>query len=279
MAIEATQVTEKKSAFDKAVMHAEDMKDDPSKHKWKVFLAGPSGSGKTQATVTLPGKKLLIDFDNRAQTVAGTPKVDIYSCFEEDARAPKAWAKAEEMRKVIVSEVRQGIFPYDTIIFDGLTSMGRSALNWALTLDPGRGLGGSAARQHFGPQMDSLSKFILGTLALPLHICYTGHIELIEEEETGAHKFYPKITGKLRSEVSNWFNETYYCYRLRDDKEKRLRYFWQTGGSGRQEFFKSSLNNLGRYWTDPIELDFEVPGPKGFELLAQRRFEGKEVKS
>lgn len=270
-------IEEKKSAFDNAVIHAKNLKADPSKHKWKVFLAGPSGSGKTQATITLPGKKLLVDFDNRASTVAGVKDIDIYSCHEVDARAPKAWEKAEALRKVITSEIIQGIFPYDSVIFDGLTMMGRQGLNWALTLDPGRGLGGSAAQQHYGPQMDSLAKFVLATLAWPLHICYTGHIELIEDRKTGAIGYYPKVTGKLRSEISNWFNETYYCYRVRDDEAKRLRYFWQTGGSGKQEFFKSSLNNLGRYWTDPIELDFEVAGAKGFELLAQKRFEAKEV--
>jgi len=265
------------SQFASAVTSAKDMSLDASTYKWKVFLAGPSGSGKTQSIVTLPGKNLVVDFDGRASTLAGHD-IDIYPCLELDSKLPEAWNKAENLRRIMTAEIKKGIFPYSGVIFDGLTMMGRISLNWALTLDPGRGLGGSAARQHYGPQMDALGKYVLATLALPINIVYTGHLELLEEEETGAHKFYPKITGKLRTEVANWFNETYYCYRVRDDKDQRLRYFWQTGGSGRQEFFKSSLNNLGKYWKDPVELDFSTEGAHGFEDLWERRF-GKEVKA
>lgn len=270
----------RKSIFiaNESVISAKDMSVDINRYRWKVFLAGPSGSGKTQSLITLPGKNLLVDCDNRAETLAGVENIDIYPCHEVDPRAPKAWDKLERLRKVIIYEIGAGIFPYTGVCFDGLTSMGRVCMNWALTLDPGRGLGGSAARQHYGPQMDNLAKFVLSILALPINIVFTGHIELLEDDETGGHKFFPKIVGKLRTEVSNWFNETYYCYRARDTKENKLRYYWQTAGSGKQEFFKSSLNNLNKYWSDPIELNFSADGPHGFEDLWQRRFGKEEVK-
>ena len=269
----------KKSAFEGegVVEGAEKMSLDPKKHKWKAFLAGPSGSGKTMAIATLPGKKLLVDFDNRAATVAGLPDIDVYSVHEANPRSPKAWDRAVRLLEVITSEIRQGIFPYDGIFFDGLTMMGRVSLNWALLLDSGRGLGGSPARQHYGPQMDNLAKFVLSTLALPVHIIYTGHIELFQDDSTGAQKFYPKVTGKLRTEVANWFNETYYCYRT-PNEDGRLCYYWQTAGSGRQEFFKSSLNSLGRYWEDPIQIDFDSEEAQGFNGLWEKRFHPKAKK-
>jgi len=264
---------QKQSAFlgEDVITNAEKMIIDPKKYRWKVFLAGPSGSGKTAAIATLPGKKLLVDFDNRAETVAGVPNIDIYRIHEVDPKSPQAWNKALRLKDVIISEIRQGIFPYDGVQFDGLTMMGRISMNWALLLDNKRGLGGSPARQHYGPQMDNLAKYVLSTLALPIHVVYTGHIELFQDEATGAQKFYPKITGKLRTEVANWFNETYYCYRTHND-DGRLCYYWQTGGSGRQEFFKSSLNALGRYWEDPIQIDFDSKEPQGFEGLMEKRF-------
>jgi GTPase SAR1 family protein len=269
----------KQSAFEGEgiVVKAETMSLDPSTHKWKAFLAGPSGSGKTTAINTLPGKKLLVDFDNRAGTVAGLPDIDVYPIHEADPKSPQAWNKAVRLKDVIISEVRQGIFPYDGVFFDGLTMMGRISLNWALLLDSKRGLGGSPARQHYGPQMDNLAKYVLSTLALPLHIVYSGHIELFQDDATGAQKFYPKITGKLRTEVANWFNETYYCYRA-NDTEGKLCYYWQTAGSGRQEFFKSSLNALGKFWEDPIRIDFDSEEAQGFEGLWERRFGGKAAK-
>lgn len=265
---------EKASAFDSdVVISAEDMVLNPKDFKWKVFLAGPSGSGKTLSSTTLPGKKLLIDLDNRSETVIGIKNLDVYPCHEKDPRSPKAWQKLDRLVNVIVGEVNRGIFPYDSVIFDGLTMMGRISMNWALLLDPGRGLGGSPARQHYGPQMDNLAKLVLKTLALPLNILYTGHIELFQDEATGAQKFYPKITGKLRTEVSNWFNETYYCFRTPNKEDGKMHYYWQTAGSGRQEFFKSSINQFGLYWDDPVEIDFKTEGERtGFDLLFHRRF-------
>lgn len=260
-----------KTQFTKeAVKSAEDITLDLNSFKWKVFLAGPSGSGKSLGLTTLPGKKLLIDFDNRSESVIGIPNVDIYSCHEPEPKSPKAWRKADALRQVIISEVNKGIFPYDSILFDGLTMLGRFAMNWALTLDSKRGLGGSPAKQHYGPQMDNLAKFVLSTITLPLHIGYTGHIEPIEEEQTGKLKYYPKITGKLRSECANWFNETYFCYRT-PDADGKLRYYWLTAGSGTREFFKSGVNQLGKYWVDPILIDFDNP-PVGFADLSNRRF-------
>jgi len=266
----------KESAFSGGgiVIKAEKASLDPDKHKWKAFLAGPSGSGKTTAIATLPGRTLLVDFDGRWDTVAGLPNVDVYTIPEENPRSPKAWAKAVRFLDVVVSEVRQGIFPYTGLFFDGLTMMGRVSLNWALLLDSKRGLGGSPARQHYGPQMDNLAKFVLGSLALPLHIVYSGHIELFQDDSTGSQKFYPKVTGKLRTEVANWFNETYYCYRV-PNEDGKLCYYWQTAGSGGQEFFKSSLNSLGKFWEDPIQIDFDSKEPQGFKGLWGRRFFGE----
>ena len=270
---ETTPVAKKKSAFTDRVVPASNVSLKPETFLWKVFLAGPSGSGKTMASTTLPGRKLLVDFDGRAETVAGIKDVDIYPCHEPEPKSPQAWLKADNARKVIVAEVKAGIFPYDTIIFDGLTMLGRMCLNWALTLDSKRGLGGSPARQHYGPQMDNLAKFVISTMFLPVNICYTGHVELLEDDQQGAHRLYPKITGKLRTEVSNWFNETYRAYRT-PDKDGVLRYYWQTAGSGTHEFFKSSLNQLGKYWTDPIMVDFNKKRV-GFQDLFYRRFYAK----
>jgi len=251
---------------------AEELELDPEKYKIKAFLAGRSGSGKTQSAITLPGRKLLLDHDNRSETVAGTPNLEIIKILEPEPRSPRAWQKAEAILTEINTAITKKTFPYDAIIPDGLTMMGRHSMNWSLLLDPGRGLGGAPARQHYLPQMDTLSKYVLRMLALPVHVCITGHMELFEDEEMGGHKLYPKITGKLRSEVENWFNECYFCYRRKGEKGEGTRYYWMTAGSGREEFFKSSMNSLGRFWNDPIPLDFSKGKPVGFQDLLERRF-------
>lgn len=250
---------------------ARDMKDidvDPSNYLLKVFLAGDSGSGKTQGMTTLPGRKLFIDLDGRSQTLAGQENVSVIEIIESDPKSPRAWMALLDIQKQIVAEVKKDIFPYHSIIYDGLTMLGRASMNWALLLDPKRGLGGAPAQQHYLPQMDALGKFVLSALTIPRHIGFTGHLEL-HEEEGGPLRFYPKITGKLRTEVPNWFNETYLCYRTKEGKGTSYR--WLTAGSGRDVFFKSSLNALGKYWDDPIEIDFSKERV-GFMDLLHRRF-------
>jgi len=243
---------------------------DPKTYLIKVYLAGDSGSGKTQAMVTMPGRKLLIDLDNRAETVVGTKNLHILRCYEADPRSPKAWMELLNIQKQIIVDIKANDFPFESIIYDGLTMMGRISMNWALLLDGKRGLGGCPAQQHYLPQMDNLAKFVLSSLTLPRHIGYTGHIELHEDMEDGKMKFYPKITGKLRTELPNWFNETYKCDRVLAIDGK-VSYRWLTAGSGRDEFFKSSLNTLGKYWKDPITLDFDEE-KVGFVDLLNRRF-------
>lgn len=238
----------------------------------RFFLAGPSGSGKTTSAMTVPGPKLVVDFDGRSASLAGFDDVSVLDCVEADHRSPRAWDRAERIRKELLTLARKPAeFPYSLIFFDGLTSMNRISLNWALLLDSNRGLGGAPARQHFLPQMDALAKFMLSTLSLPCHVGYSGHMELIEDEERGTSILLPKTTGKLRTELANWFNETYYCYRQFDAREKKTRYYWLTAGTGRKDFFKSSLNQRGKFWGDPIELDFDSPRV-GFTDLLQRRF-------
>ena len=242
----------------------------PENYRIKGMLAGPSGTGKTQSASTLPGRLLYIDYDGRKETLAGLPNIDIIDCYDADPKSPKAWMKAEEIKKEIWSQVRKGTFDYDAIIEDGLTQMLRYCMNWSLLLDSKRGLGGSPAKQHYMPQMANIANHILSLKSLPVHYLLTAHLEIIEDEQMGGLKYLPKATGKMRTEIPGWFNECYSCSRQKDDKGK-LRYYWTTGGVGRWDFLKSTLNQLGKYWEDPIEINFKKEAV-GFGDLLGRRF-------
>lgn len=234
-------------------------------------LCGPSGSGKTQSAMTIPGKKLLIDYDGRWQTVAGQPDIEVISLYDPNPKSPSAWDNAEKLRQRIWAMVRAGDFDFSAVIEDGATAMGRYAMNWALLLDNKRGLGGAPAKQHYIPQMKAFADHILSMKALPCHYIITAHLELIEDEENGGIQYFPKVTGKTaRSEFAGWFNETYWCQRHRG-KEGELIYTWTTAGTGKMDFFKSSLNQLGKYWKDPVVIDFSNP-PVGFARLLHWRF-------
>lgn len=244
----------------------------------KGCILGHTGSGKTQASVTLPlveGKSLLlIDYDGRSEVVAGEPHVEIISVFDPDPTSPRAWDDGEKLRKELWAIAKKGDFPYSGVIEDSLSMVGTIAMNSALLLDAKRGLGGAPAQQHWLPQIHFLRKHINSMRMLPCHYLLNGHFDFLGEEATGELKLLPKITKSLRTELPSWFNETYYAYRERGkgkDGKAKLQYFWITGGSGKYEFFKSTLNHLGKYWNDPVEINFDDQ-PTGFEKLMKIRF-------
>ena len=242
----------------------------------KVMLLGPSGSGKTTGACTFPGRKLLIDLDNRAHSIAGTPDVEVIPCYETSS-TPRALQKFESIRKELQLLARKDpeAFPYSTIILDGLTALNRITMNWALLLDPKRGLGGAPAMQHYLPQMNTLAKEILAYIALPAHVVLTGHPEIIENELDGTTKVLPKTTGKLRTEIANWFSECYKCYRT--SVKGKVHYFWDTIGTGVDDFYKSSLNKAESLWKSPLRVNL-AEQPCGFakllELASQASLKG-----
>jgi hypothetical protein len=232
----------------------------------KALLVGDSGSGKSTSAVTISGRKLVFEADKRSESLAGFADVEIFDC--ED------WDAVTEGLDDLWASVREGSFPYSAVIFDSLTSLGRLAMNWSLELTDAkgkttpRGLGGVPAQQHYFPQMHALSQLVLKAIPLPCHVIFTGHLDLYEDKVLNTIDIYPKVTGKIRTEVSSWFNETYLCVR------KNGRYAWVTAPFGRYGFLKSAINQLGKYWTGDVELDFANP-PTGFERILNIRFPEK----
>lgn len=249
----------------------------------KAFLAGPSGAGKTTTALTLPGKKLLIDVDHRAESIFGFEDVEVLPCWSLDPSSAKGWEKLTKVKDELWALVHSNNFPYSLILLDGLTSMNRVAMNWSLLLNPKTGLGGAPAEQHYVPQMHVLANFILGMLPLPCHVVLTGHMEFHEDRKYNTLEWAPRMYGKTRNEICAWFNESYYCEKRKDkpaeDGTQRQRFIWNTMGTGRKEMFKSSMNHLGKYWDDPIEVTLPKDwtgspedAPQGFTKLLDMRF-------
>lgn len=255
------------------------------KYKIKALLSSQSsGDGKTTGACTIPGRKLLIDIDRRSESVAGFKDVEILRYEGRDPNTAQHWLWLERVRKELWELVRQSIkeekpFPYDAIIPDGNTALFRVCMSWALTLDPKRGLGGCAAQQHYGPQMKNATDWINSLIGLPCHVIFTGHEDLVEEEGGQLACWLPKVTGKLRTEISKWFNETYFCKKIEKpnkEGENKVRCYWFTDKIAKRSYLKSSMNQLGNYWSGPIEVD-HTEEFKGFEELLIRRF-GDEAK-
>ena len=245
--------------------------------KLKVLLVGDSGTGKSTGATTLPGKKLLIDLDGRSESLAGFPNLDIIKIVEKAPNNPRAWLDLEALKEEIWSAIKTNKFGYDSLIVDGISAMCKISMNWSLLLTGSdnklmnRSPGGGPAQPHYMPAMFRIDRVINSLLALPIHILFTAHVELFEDEHLKTLTYYPKITGKMRTEVANWFNESYLTKTLKGGGGN-TKYIWLTQSTGdRVPFIKSSLNQLGKYWTDPIEVDFDQ-SIKGFEMLIEKRF-------
>ncbi len=258
-------------------IRAEDIEVKSKDYLLRGLLCGGSGSGKTTSALSLPGKKLLIDLDGRSRSAAGFSNVEVLALAElygKDPKGPELWLKLIEIRKELWAAAR-GTFPYDAVILDGLTSMNRLAINWSLLLDPSRGLGGTAAQQHYGPAMGGILDMVQGLKSLPCHFLLTCHLELMEDNVAGTYRYLPKTWGKQRTDVESWFDETYLCHR-EYGKGGGAEYSWTTIGGGKCRFLKSTLNHLGEYWKDPFKVvvpkNTDGTSPWGFQKLLEMRF-------
>lgn len=250
---------------------------DKDAYKIRCLLCSEgSGDGKTTSAMTIFGKKLLIDLDGRAESVADWPNVDILRIFERDTKSPKAWDQMIRLKEELWRATEQDPYPYDSIIVDGLTEMLRICMYWVMKMDLQRGkdakfgIADSPAEQHWGPQMKHVADWLRSVIGLPAHLVVTSHEEIKEFKKLGKTVWAPLATGKLRIEIPKWFNETYFNIRKRD-KENNVSFFWMTQAYEKRNYLKSSMNQMQKYWDDPIPLDFESD-LVGFPYLWQQRF-------
>jgi hypothetical protein len=244
---------------------------DPAAYRLKLLLGGPTGSGKSTACTTIPGKKLFIDTDGRKEALMGYPDVEVIDCYEPDPKSPTAWMKVEDIKKEIVAQLRKGTLPYSTIIEDGLSSLNRYCMNWALLLNPARAMGGAPVEGHYGAHGVNLMNHILGMIALPIHYVLTCHWNIVEDG--GKVIYLPKTWGKqLRTEIPTVFTEVWLATRTKDAGENRANYQLYSAPVGGYDFLKSALNRQEKWWKDPIGIDLDAPAPRGIGALFAKRF-------
>jgi hypothetical protein len=254
-------------------------------YRFKGLFIGHTGSGKSTGALTAPGRKLLLEYENRLEALIGHPELSntkIIQILERDNRSPSAWDAAEALRRELTALARKKDepFPYDCIIEDGATALGKFCMNWSLLLDPKRGLGGAPAQHHYGPWIKNFGDHVEQMRNLPCSYILTAHFNVVEDEASGNIKYFPKVFGKqFRTELPGMFNEVYYCTKedfVEEGTNKHRRiYLWYTGGTGRYDFFKSAINNQDAYWDDPVRVNL-TKTPYGIQRLLQLRFQGKE---
>jgi len=260
--------------FTNEVESLEESEIDPETYKPKILALGNTGAGKSTLGATFAGKKLLIDYDGRADSLIGFPNIKVIKVFDGNPTSPKAWTKATDIRKWLWSLARRKDqpFPYSFIMEGGLTSMGTYCMYHSLLLDPKRGLGGSPGKQHYGPWIKYMGDHIRAMHALPCGYFLEGHLNFVEDENTSEMQVFPKVFGRqFKTELPSIFNEVWLCHKDRDPKTRKATFWVDTEGSGIYNFFRSALNRRGLYWTSPVSVDLSEE-PAGISKLLQLRF-------
>ena len=215
----------------------------------KVLGYGESGSGKTLFGSTFPRPSYYFDTDDGMLSLKGLEDIE-YDTYEDiDLSNPKGAVAVEAKLKELHKEC-----PYKAVVFDSITTLADLAMNRILHLN-GRA-SGVPQQQDWLQQMTWLKNLILRGKALPCHVYFTAHEQIIQDEATMQVKCLPLITGKLAGKLPLYFDEVYHMETTIKDKETVYRLLTKNNG---KYLAKSRLNSKFNY--------FDTYEPQDFKLL------------
>ena len=261
-------------------------KDFEEDYFLRALLVGQSKSGKTESACTVPGKKLVLNFDGRIAALLGRDDIEIIE-FMKISPPSRAWENLVEFVNSLWAQTEN--FPYSAIIPDGLTGLNEISMRFVLGLkqkdkntkkyiETPKGLGGTPLwSYHYMPQNWQVREVLMSLLSLPCHIIVTAHLDRYEyEDENGKQivEYLPKTYGKIRTEIGSWFDEVYECVQ----EPSALRgstYKWNTQATPGRPFLGSAINKRGKLWKSPMVINLDE-NPTGFAKILQLR---KEVQS
>jgi hypothetical protein len=127
---------------------------------------------------------------------------------------------------------------YVAVAFDSLTTIAELLMDHVIKLSgrlpatyfarrppgasPTKGILLGPTQQDYGNQMTLIQKFIAHVIKLPLHVIFTAHVEVTQDQITGRILGQPMVTGKLKARIPLLFDEVYLT--VRQNKQ----YFFRT---------------------------------------------------
>lgn len=151
--------------------------------------------------------------------------------------------------------------PIKTIVVDTITSLGEAAMRYALTLDAKRGLGGSPAQQHYGPEIWNMRDFIQRGCQFDGHFVVLSHERYEKDELTGAVRTVPSVDGRWAATLAKDFDE-YYRALVRTKSDSR-EFLWQTVTMG--AYAAKTTRGFSIAKMKPIFEPYEVASFKALE--------------
>jgi AAA domain-containing protein len=216
------------------------METESSTGRLRVAIIGPEKNGKSVLASTSPGIKLFLDFDQRAEAVAG--KKGVYAITFKDPGGIKMPEAAEEVLDVMTgleasldlsvlkTKKGQNIFPglppgtkIDGLIFDSMSSFAKMMMDYETynnsdlcrKIKIGPGLEVRVAKNYdaWNAEMQGVSSAVMRAFALPVNVFCVFHE--IAEEALDSTDEKPKYTGKVSiypvryKSLLKYFNEVW----------------------------------------------------------------------
>jgi len=188
--------------------------DIPPFDKLKLALIGTEKSGKSRLAVTGRKPILVCDFDQRRESIAGTPGVYI-ATFRDRGHPyqPEAFGELLDLLTKLETnldllkcgfDVLEGTI-LKTIVLDSISTLAQAAMSYALytTKEIRReiNIGGKITVQipksydAWGAEMSMVTGVLFRVLALPIDVIITLH-ETAEESPDSSNES-PKFTGRI----------------------------------------------------------------------------------
>lgn len=198
-----------------------------------ILLIGDSGSGKTVFAGTCP-RPFIFDFDKGTRSLETMGLPHDKATFKElpknsSMKGPSlypygsAWGAFIKKLNDIGESMDKGTCPYQTLVFDSLTTLSNIALNFILN-SVGRD---KPQIQDWGDQIRALEMVVDQLTAWPLIKVMTAHIQRDKNELTGEIEKLPLVTGKFAGKIPVYFDEVYYTSPERVPNQE-IKYYLQT---------------------------------------------------
>jgi DNA polymerase III delta prime subunit len=191
-------------------MKVSDIKNSPP----HILLYGRPGTGKTLLSLTLGEHAQVIDMDgglrsgvtHKDKFTEHRMKVDVIQCLEDDPQRAVAFSKAKLSIDNIVTQCRNGTYPYKALILDNLTCLADFAMRNVLGAG---GAGNPPQIQHYGMAFIQIQQVMLSLRFLPIVVVLCAHDQrdTIDKEDVRE----VAVQGKnLPAKITSFFDEVLY---------------------------------------------------------------------
>jgi hypothetical protein len=167
----------------------------------KIFIYGSNGMGKTHLAMTMPGKKLLINYSGNIETCLKFPRAE-YDAIEGPIvynELVKLWTEPD-------------LKNYQVLILDNVTGLSRELVLGCMRDYPSGHIGQNPNKGDYGLAAERLRLMLTAFAAMSKthHVIGIAHERLEKDEDSGRLIGNPSVPGQVPAHIMSIFTEIIY---------------------------------------------------------------------